>query len=91
MKYRKKPVVIEAMRFDDNPNALIKLQEFMHSDLRVSYKNPEKPVFKIEAGEIVMEASVGDYIIKIKGVNGEYYLFTPCEPDIFYKTYEEVL
>ena len=31
-------------------------------------------------------ASVGDYIIK--GVNGEFY---PCKPDIFKKTYSEVL
>jgi hypothetical protein len=31
-------------------------------------------------------ASIGDYIIK--GVNGEFY---PCKPDIFHKTYEEVI
>ena len=42
-------------------------------------------VLKIETLEGVMNASVGDYIIK--GVNGEYY---PCKPDIFEKTYEEV-
>ena len=33
-----------------------------------------------------MEASIGYYIIK--GVNGEFY---PCKPDIFDKTYEEVI
>lgn len=32
------------------------------------------------------EADIGDYIIK--GVNGEFY---PCKPDIFAKTYEEVI
>ncbi|MBO6247678.1 MAG: hypothetical protein J6N54_02560 [Bacteroidales bacterium] len=40
----------------------------------------------IETLEGVMHASVGDYIIT--GVNGEKY---PCKPDIFEKTYEEVL
>jgi hypothetical protein len=85
MKYRKKPVVIEAVQFtDDEPETLIGLQEFMDSDVRVSYKNPENPVLKIETLEGVMDASIGDYIIK--GVRGEFY---PCKPDIFKATYEE--
>ena len=84
MKYRKKPVVIEAVQFtDDSGDTIIALQEFMQSDLRVSYEKPESPVIKIETLEGVMEASVGDFIIK--GVNGEFY---PCKPDIFEKTYE---
>ena len=33
-----------------------------------------------------MKADIGDYIIK--GVNGEFY---PCKPNIFAKTYEEVI
>lgn len=85
MKYRKKPVVIEAVKFEDNADSIMELQEFMGSDIRVSYENPENPILKIETLEGIMEASVGDYIIK--GVNGEYY---PCKPDIFAKTYEPV-
>lgn len=85
MKYRKKPVVIEAVQFtNDEPETLIGLQEFMDRDVRVSYKNPENPVLKIETLEGVMDASIGDYIIK--GINGEFY---PCKPDIFKATYEE--
>lgn len=85
MKYRKKPVIIEAFQFtDDEPETLIELQEFMDRDVRVSYKNPENPVLKIETLEGVMDASIGDYIIK--GVRGEFY---PCKPDIFKATYEE--
>ena len=83
MKYRKKPIVIEAVQFKDNPGTLIEIQELMQSDLRVSYEKPDKPVIKIETLEGTMEASVGDYIIR--GVNGEIY---PCKPDIFDKTYE---
>ena len=85
MKYRKKPVVVEAFQFtDDKIETLIGLQEFMDRDVRVSYKNPENPVLKIETLEGVMDASIGDYIIK--GVRGEFY---PCKPDIFKATYEE--
>ena len=85
MKYRKRPVVVEAFQFtDDEIETLIGLQEFMDRDVRVSYKNPENPVLKIETLEGVMDASIGDYIIK--GVRGEFY---PCKPDIFKATYEE--
>lgn len=87
MKYRKKPVVIEAVQFkDDSSDTIIELQEFMRSDLRVSYADPDNPVIKIESLEGVMDASIGDFIIK--GVNGEFY---PCKPEIFAKTYEAVV
>ena len=61
MKYRKKPVVIEAVQFkDDSSDTIIELQEFMQSDLRVSYADPDNPVIKIETLEGVMDASIGD-------------------------------
>lgn len=86
MKYRKKPLVIEAFHFTDNePKTLIELQEFMDKDVSISYKNPEKPILKIETLEGIIDASIGDYIIK--GINGEFY---PCKPDIFKITYEKV-
>jgi hypothetical protein len=76
-QYRKKPVVIEAVQFLDNPERLCELSEFITTqDLRVNYEDPENPVLKIETLEGIMNASVG-----------EYY---PCKPDIFEKTYEEV-
>lgn len=86
MKYRKKPVVIEAMQFSDTTESITELSGFIDDqDLRVSYEHPESPVVKIETLEGVMIASVGDYIIK--GVKGEFY---PCKPDIFKQTYEAV-
>jgi hypothetical protein len=87
MKYKKKPVVIEAIQFkDDEPDTIIEIQEFMGGgEIRVSYKNPEHPVIKIETLEGVMDAAVGDFIIR--GVKGEYY---PCKPDVFEQTYEPV-
>lgn len=86
MKYRKKPVVIEAIQFtDDKTEALIRLQEFMDKDIKVFYQNFKEPKIEIETLEGIINASIGDYIIK--GVNGEFY---PCKPDIFNATYEIV-
>ena len=82
-KYVKKPVVIEAMVFEDT--ALDELSDFMdNQEVRVSYAEPE-PKLLIETLEGTMSANEGDYIIK--GISGEFY---PCKPDIFHKTYEEV-
>lgn len=87
MKYRKKPVIIEAIRFEDNPDCIVEIHEFMGGNItRVNYEDRDNPCLKIETLEGVMKASVGDYIIK--GVNGEFY---PCKPDIFEKTYERVI
>ena len=86
MKYRKKPVIIEAIQFEDNSDRIIEIHEFMGGDtIRVNYEDKNNPYLKIETLEGIMKASVGDYIIK--GVNGEFY---PCKPDIFEKTYEKV-
>ena len=85
-KYRKKPVIIEAIQFEDNSDRIIEIHEFMGGDtIRVNYEDKNNPYLKIETLEGIMKASVGDYIIK--GVNGEFY---PCKPDIFEKTYERV-
>lgn len=77
-KYRKKPVVIEALQFDGkNYEECLNLSEDIFMFDGDNYLN-------ITALEGTMKCSVGDYIIK--GVNGEFY---PCKPDIFKKTYEE--
>lgn len=87
MKYRKKPVIIEAIQFEDNSDRIIEIHEFMGgATTRVNYEDKDNPYLKIETLEGTMKASVGDYIIK--GVNGEFY---PCKPDIFEKTYERVI
>jgi hypothetical protein len=86
MKYRKKPVEIEAIQFYDQPEEIINIQEFMGNiDITIDYKDFDDPKLKIETLEGVMNASLGDYIIK--GVKGEFY---PCKPDIFELTYEKV-
>ena len=82
MKYRKKPVVIEAIQFngtDESCDWL--LPELKSGSICRSFNK-----LHIKTLEGVMVANVGDYIIK--GVNGEFY---PCKPDIFEKTYEKVI
>ena len=74
-KYRKKPVVIEAIQFIDTPERLEELSKFIDNQpLRVDYKNPNKPVLKLQTLEGERLAGVGDYIIK--GVIGILFLQT---------------
>lgn len=76
-KFRKKPVVIEAVQWTgSNENEINKF-----SDPHGVYQG--KVI--IQTLEGVMEGNVGDWIIK--GVKGEFY---PCKPDIFAATYEPV-
>ena len=86
MKYRKKPVIIEAIQFEDNSDRIIEIQEFLGGDtIVISYEDADNPYMYIETLEGDMKAGFGDYIIK--GVQGEFY---PCKPDIFEATYEVV-
>jgi hypothetical protein len=85
-KYRKKPVVVEAVRFFDTAESLVELSEFMGTDIRVNYADPDSPKLIIPTLEGDHIASVGDYIIK--GIKGEFY---PCKPDIFELTYEKLI
>jgi len=79
-KYRKKPVVIEAIQWDGNLETLsiFPKEDIENVKLRDGY-------LYIQTLEGEMKANVGDYIIR--GVKGEYY---PCKPDIFEATYEIV-
>lgn len=80
MKFRKKPVEVEAIQYDGN-NAK-EILSFMFPDIQPDGE-PTLGTIKTLEGE--MKVSNGDWIIK--GVNGEFY---PCKPDIFEKTYEAV-
>ena len=79
MKYRKKPVVIEAVQFDGTDESC----DWLLPQLRDGTISRSFNKLYIKTLEGTMTADVGDWIIK--GVNGEFY---PCKPDIFDKTYE---
>lgn len=100
-KFRKKPVVIEAVQFDgvervdDTPTAMFDgsfcpPQEWLQEALamheaQIGAVFTDGNSLTIHTLEGCMIAMPGDWIIR--GVNGELY---PCKPDIFAKTYEAV-
>ena len=86
MKYRKKPVVIEAMQYNAS-NSRESVMKWIHNGGGKCHlvKSINDSSIYIETLEGTMRADLNDYVIK--GVNGEFY---PCKPDIFEKTYEKV-
>ena len=92
MRFRKKPVVIEAYQWTgENFDALFAWGSpnggLLHAKIVLEGDGNDENVGKlcIATLEGDMTANVGDYIIK--GVKGEFY---PCKPDIFFETYELV-
>ena len=76
-KYRKKPVVIEAVQYDGFHTG--ELNDFCGSSIFEPVGG--SPFIRTLEGD--MTISKGDWVIK--GVKGEFY---PCKPDIFEQTYE---
>ena len=88
MKYRKKPVVVDAIQLNHNND--MEIMDFVGVELERTSTHPTgHPEYQRALVIPTLEgqhiASNGDWIIK--GVQGEYY---PCKPDIFEATYEEV-
>lgn len=79
MKFRKKPVVVEAYQWNgERPLPFPLVGDWDNNPM-----TPNK--VSVQTLEGWSDVSVGDWIIQ--GVRGEYY---PCKPDIFAKTYEPV-
>lgn len=95
MKYRKKPVVIEAVQWTGKNHRemfdFLTNNEKHNEPITIDGDNFYINHSEVKGGLIIKTlegkhiASIGDYIIK--GVNGEFY---PCKPDVFEKTYEAV-
>ena len=83
MKYRKKPIVIDAEQWKGDISILSKLDIKEYTMIYSPGQVYEDLILKTLEGD--MKVSYNDYIIK--GINGEFY---PCKPDIFEKTYEAV-
>lgn len=83
MKYRKKPVVIEArmVTVSSQEDVAAWCGSYVHRG-SASWEQITIPIQTLE-GKMI--ARLGDWIIK--GVKGEFY---PCKPDIFEATYERV-
>ena len=90
MKYRKKPVVIDAIQYwpakeSDIKNWLDELDPTIIGKATDIIFDMPPGTLTIQTLEGNMIANPGDYIIR--GVQGEFY---PCKPDIFEATYEKV-
>lgn len=84
-RFRKKPVVIEAVQFLPGETDDVMLQHLEGCTGWQMGDDAEPTVLVIPTLEGNHIAAPGDWIIK--GVAGEFY---PCKPDIFEQTYEEV-
>lgn len=80
-KYRKKPVVVDAVRFCRLTPPTPELEAFL--DQSSAWPAPNGYIIPTLEGDML--ARHGDWIIR--GVNGEFY---PCKPHIFEQTYEAV-
>ena len=81
MKFRKKPIEVEAVQWTGTQESIEKIKK-LGSDREIACV---EGVLFINTLEGLMEAGDKDWIIK--GINGEVY---PCKPDIFEKTYDVV-
>lgn len=83
-QFRKKPVAIEALRFDGNN--FFECAKFLgYGDLTGNMDVHASDHPAIHTLEGTMTASPGDWIIR--GIKGEFY---PCKPDIFAATYDPI-
>lgn len=82
MRYRKKPVVIEAVRFMIDESLPDWFMDRVSNNTIITYPDGTCDIKTLEG---TMKSDKGDFIIL--GVNDEVY---PCKPDIFEKTYERV-
>lgn len=87
MKFRKKPVVVEALQYTGDNAA--EVRQFVGADRCTTMPVPGDdagmfpPMLIIATLEGDHRAIAGDWIIR--GVRGEFY---PCKPDIFTETYD---
>ena len=97
MKFRKKPIIIEAVQLKKTQVSIREITELMGESVDINNKIElvkfyefcdivfSRGYMEIKTLEGTMRANIGNWIIK--GVNGEFY---PCKPDIFEKTYEMI-
>ncbi|MGN5753145.1 hypothetical protein ACNQO8_06370 [Acinetobacter calcoaceticus] len=97
-QYRKKPVVVEAIKYCNKPEINQKIIDWASSSITpafmdIEFRNHsekfpdgfEYPVLIIKTLDGDMSVREGDYVIK--GTQGEFY---PCKPQAFHDTYEKV-
>lgn len=84
VKYRKKPVVVEAMQFTGGAQRATPVIDWVLASGGTARYHDDDTI-AIDTLEGTMSARSGWFVIR--GVQGEFY---PCEPEIFAQTYEPV-
>lgn len=82
-KYRKKPIEVDAIKYDGTSRSIQEIQSMAYSSNRVVEWKKNKLLIHTDEG--IMECKKGSYVIK--GTEGEIY---PCRESVFKATYEEV-
>jgi len=97
-RFRKIQVEVEAIQYNGNSNKA-EVERFLGRELKSELESETAyvagmgaPIFSllIETKEGIMKAFKGDWIIKEPFPTGDRD-FYPCKPDIFKKTYEEII
>ena len=87
-RYRKRPVVVEAMQHDGSPASNRRIIDWTRGSATpasLDRNGDDRAQLSITTLEGAHWVSAGDWVIR--GVAGEVY---PCKPDIFAATYEVV-
>lgn len=89
MKFRKKPIVIEAIQYIGTPESNREIIDWTRDSATPAYMDYYDPaagnVLYINTLEGTFMIRPGDWVVK--GVKGEFY---PCKPEQFEMTYERI-
>lgn len=88
MRYRKKPVEVEAMLFNEETKQYVyNWVRGEQMNIQPSFDEDKNPILIIPTLEGEVICAIGDYLIK-EPFPTDWRKFYPCKPDIFAKTYE---
>lgn len=82
MRYRKRPLVIEAVQWDGNPDTVLPLMQDKNARRGSLYLDSDNRI-QIATLEGFLWCPIGHWIVK--GIKGELY---PVADDVFKATYE---
>ncbi len=86
-KFARKPLVVDAIFFEDRSEAITAISELTNQTIRVNYQNPGVPTLIIERGDDGAElvANVGDWVVR--GPDGR---LTVWVPELFKECFDQL-
>lgn len=90
MKYRKKPIEVEAWQFtNENKDRVYRTVQEIQMNIEPSIDVNGNPILIVPTLEGEMICAIGDYLIK-EPFPTDWRKVYPCKPDIFEATYEKI-